>query len=127
MASETQPSPTTSSTPRTGPRHAVPAQRRPDEPRGPRRPHLVIAVVNLPAEKDRRVIRETRALEAAGYRVTIICPRGPKNLRQLPGSRDARLRTFRQPFAGSGVVSFAVEFAWSFLCVGWHLLRLVAS
>src|ERR1043166_4961226 len=33
----------------------------------PRRPHVAIAVVNLPVERDRRVIRETKALEAAGY------------------------------------------------------------
>jgi glycosyltransferase involved in cell wall biosynthesis len=84
-------------------------------------PHIVIAVVNLPVERDRRVIRECLALEAAGYRVTVICPRGKEKLRHLPGSRHTAIRSFRQPLAGSGVVSFAMEFAWSFICVSWKL------
>jgi glycosyltransferase involved in cell wall biosynthesis len=88
-------------------------------------PHIVIAVVNLPVERDRRVIRECLALEAAGYRVTVICPRGKQKLRFLPGSRHTAIRQFRQPLAGSGVVSFAMEFAWSFVCVAWKLLGLL--
>ncbi|MFV2100558.1 glycosyltransferase family 4 protein [Micromonospora sp. LOL_024] len=91
-----------------------------------RRPHVAIAVVNLPAERDRRVIRESLALESAGYRVTVICPRGRDGLRQLPGSRDTAIRSFPQPFAGAGLLSFAAEFAWAFLCVAWHLAVLVA-
>ncbi|WP_433532669.1 glycosyltransferase family 4 protein [Micromonospora sp. CA-263727] len=90
-----------------------------------RRPHVAIAVVNLPVERDRRVIRECLALEGAGYRVTVICPRGEKRLRLLPGSRDTAIRSFRQPFAGRGIVSFAAEFAWAFLWVAWHLAVLV--
>jgi glycosyltransferase involved in cell wall biosynthesis len=88
---------------------------------------VAIAVVNLPAERDRRVIRECGALEAAGYRVTVICPSGPDRLRTLPGTRDTALRTFPQPFAGSGIASFAVEFAWSFVAVAWHLTILVLT
>ncbi|MEV6813232.1 glycosyltransferase family 4 protein [Micromonospora sp. NPDC051296] len=90
-----------------------------------RRPHVAIAVVNLPAERDRRVIRECLALESAGYRVTVICPRGQTRLRYLPGSRDTAIRSFRQPFAGDGILSFAAEFAWAFLWVAWHLAVLV--
>jgi glycosyltransferase involved in cell wall biosynthesis len=88
------------------------------------RPHVVIAVVNLPVERDRRVIRECRALEAAGYRVTVICPRGKDGLTRLPGT-DTEIRSFKQPLAGSGAVSFAMEFAWSFLCVAWRLFGLL--
>ncbi|HEX6870459.1 MAG TPA: glycosyltransferase family 4 protein [Micromonosporaceae bacterium] len=103
------------------------ASARPGESTDPARvrPHVAIAVVNLPAERDRRVIRECLALEQAGYRVTVICPRGPARPRQLPGSRDTAIRSFPQPFAGTGVASFALEFAWSLLCVGWHLSVLV--
>lgn len=92
-----------------------------------RRPHVAIIVVNLPVERDRRVIRECLALESAGYRVTVICPRGPQRLSHLPGTRDTAIRSFTQPFAGSGVLSFAGEFAWSFLCVALHLLRLLVT
>jgi glycosyltransferase involved in cell wall biosynthesis len=87
-------------------------------------PHVAIVVLNLPAERDRRVIRECRALEAAGYRVTVVCPRGTVGLTVVPGTAGTAIRSFRQPFAGSGILSFGVEFVWSFLCVAWHLLAL---
>jgi len=85
------------------------------------RPHVVIAVANLPVERDRRVIREVKALEAAGYRVTVICPRGEKRLTAVPGTRDARIRSYPVVVSGGGIVSFVAEFAWSLLWVSWHL------
>lgn len=85
------------------------------------RPHIAILVANLPAERDRRVIRESLALEANGYDVTIIAPRGDRNLKILPGSRGTRLRPYPVFVYGSGVLSFAVEFAWSFLCIAVRL------
>jgi glycosyltransferase involved in cell wall biosynthesis len=90
-----------------------------------RRPHVVIVVVNLPAERDRRVIRECQALEAVGYRTTVICPRGPQRLRLLPGTADTRIHGFPQPFAGSGVLSFAAEFAWALTAVTARLIALM--
>ncbi|GIG60861.1 glycosyltransferase WbuB [Longispora fulva] len=88
------------------------------------RPHVVIAVANLPVERDRRVIRECRALEGAGYRVSVICPRGTRGLRVVPGTADTRILAYPQPFAGGGLLSFAVEFAWSFF---WIALRLAQA
>jgi glycosyltransferase involved in cell wall biosynthesis len=90
-----------------------------------RRPHIVIVVVNLPAERDRRVIRECRALEDAGYRLTVICPRGPQRLGLLPGTAGTRIRSFPQPFAGAGVLSFAGEFAWALTAVTGRLFALM--
>jgi glycosyltransferase involved in cell wall biosynthesis len=90
-----------------------------------RRPHVVIVVVNLPVERDRRVIRECQALEAAGYRVTVICPRGPGRLTMLPGSASTAIRSFSQPLAGSGVLSFAAEFAWALTAVTTRLLGIM--
>ncbi|MDG4823351.1 glycosyltransferase family 4 protein [Asanoa sp. WMMD1127] len=89
------------------------------------RGHVVIVVVNLPVERDRRVIRECLALEEAGYRVTVICPRGSAGLTRLPGSRSTDIRSFPQPLAGSGVLSFAFEFAWALLAVTTRLLGLM--
>jgi glycosyltransferase involved in cell wall biosynthesis len=86
-----------------------------------RRTHIAIVVANLPAERDRRVIRESLSLEARGYEVTIIAPRGDKTLRVLPGSRNVRLRPYPLLLYGSGVVTFALEFVWSFLCVAVRL------
>ncbi|MGI5212313.1 glycosyltransferase family 4 protein [Plantactinospora sp. CA-290183] len=90
-----------------------------------RRPHVVIVVVNLPAERDRRVIRECQALEAAGYRASVICPRGPERPTVLPGTHSTAVRSFPQPLAGHGVLSFAAEFAWALIAVTARLLGLM--
>ncbi|MBF9131050.1 glycosyltransferase family 4 protein [Plantactinospora sp. S1510] len=90
-----------------------------------RRPHVVIVVVNLPAERDRRVIRECQALEAAGYRASVICPRGPRPLTVLPGTAATTILSFPQPLAGKGVLSFAAEFAWALIAVTVRLLGLM--
>ncbi|MBE1484731.1 glycosyltransferase family 4 protein [Plantactinospora soyae] len=90
-----------------------------------RRPHVVIVVVNLPAERDRRVIRECQALEAAGYRASVICPRGPRPLTVLPGTTATTILSFPQPLAGKGVLSFAAEFAWALIAVTARLLGLM--
>lgn len=86
------------------------------------RRHITILIANLPAERDRRVIRECLTLEAAGYEVTVIAPRGDRTLRVLPGSRGTRLRPYPVFVYGSGVLSYAVEFVWSFTCIAVRLL-----
>jgi glycosyltransferase involved in cell wall biosynthesis len=86
-----------------------------------KRPHIAILVANLPAERDRRVIRECLTLEQNGYDVTVIAPRGEKGLRVLPGSRGTRLKPYPIIVYGSGVASFALEFAWSFACIAVRL------
>ncbi|HEY0531935.1 MAG TPA: glycosyltransferase family 4 protein [Actinoplanes sp.] len=78
-------------------------------------------MANLPAEKDRRVIRECLSLEAAGFNVTVIAPRGDRALKVLPGSDRTRLRPYPVYVLGSGVVSFAAEFLWSFLWIAFRL------
>ena len=40
-------------------------------------PHILIIVENLPVPLDRRVWLECNALIARGYRVSVICPKGP--------------------------------------------------
>ena len=89
-----------------------------------RRPSVAILVANLPAEKDRRVIRECLSLEEAGFDVTVIAPRGDRSLTVLPGSRRTRLRPYPVIVYGSGVLSFAAEFLWSFL---WIAIRLAGE
>jgi glycosyltransferase involved in cell wall biosynthesis len=85
------------------------------------RPHVAILVANLPAERDRRVIRESLSLEAHGYAVTVIAPRGDRSLRILPGSQGVRLKPYPVYLLGSGVFTFFVEFVWSFLCIAFRL------
>jgi glycosyltransferase involved in cell wall biosynthesis len=83
--------------------------------------HVTILIANLPAEKDRRVIRQCLSLEAAGFCVTVIAPRGDASLKTLPGSRDTRLRPYPVRVYGSGILSFAFEFLWSFVCIAVRL------
>jgi glycosyltransferase involved in cell wall biosynthesis len=92
-----------------------------DGPRRGRRRHIAILVANLPAERDRRVIRECLTLEAHGFEVTVIAPRGEKGLRVLPGSRNVRLKPYPVFVYGLGFFSFALEFLWSFTCIAWRL------
>src|ERR1041384_3829615 len=86
-----------------------------------RRPSISIVIANLPAERDPRVIRESLALEKAGFDVTIIAPTGDKYLKILPGSRNTRVPPYPVKVLGSGPLTFAVEFLWSFLCVAFRL------
>lgn len=87
-----------------------------------RRPQITILIANLPAERDRRVIRECLSLEEAGFEVTVIAPRGNPDLKVLPGSRNTRLRPYPVYVYGSGVLSFAWEFLWSFTCIAIRLV-----
>jgi glycosyltransferase involved in cell wall biosynthesis len=89
-----------------------------------RRPSVAILVANLPAEKDRRVIRECLSLEAAGFDVTVIAPRGDRSLKILPGSQRTRLRPYPVLLYGSGLLSFAGEFFWSFM---WITIRVIGE
>jgi glycosyltransferase involved in cell wall biosynthesis len=89
--------------------------------------HVTILVANLPAERDRRVIRESLTLESAGFQVTVIAPRGDKSLKVLPGSRNTRLRPYPVYVLGGGFLSFAVEFLWSFTCIALLLAKEVLS
>ncbi|MEP7055733.1 MAG: glycosyltransferase family 4 protein [Actinomycetota bacterium] len=89
-----------------------------------RAPHVVIVIANLPVARDRRVQREAASLRAAGARVTVICPADPER-RALPEElADLTVIPYRLPFAGSGALSFALEFAWSFVAVAGVLARL---
>jgi len=87
-----------------------------------RNPQVTILIANLPAERDRRVIRECLTLEAKGFDVTVIAPRGDRSLRTLPGSRNTRLKPYPVVVYGGGVFSFAFEFGWSFLCIAIRLI-----
>ncbi|GAA2709498.1 glycosyltransferase WbuB [Actinoplanes palleronii] len=93
----------------------------------PRNPHVTILIANLPAERDRRVIRECLTLEAKGFDVTVIAPRGDKNLKVLPGSRNTRLKPYPVKVYGSGILTFGVEFGWSFACIATRLIGEIFS
>jgi glycosyltransferase involved in cell wall biosynthesis len=92
-----------------------------------KRPQVTILIANLPAERDRRVIRECLSLERNGYDVTVIAPRGDRALKTLPGSRNTRLRPYPVYVLGAGILSFAFEFVWSFLCIAVRLIGEISA
>ncbi len=85
-------------------------------------PHILIIVQNLPVPLDRRVWLECRALIARGYRVSVICPRGPGDpgFQRIDGVDIYKYSPARE---ASGFLGFAWEFAYSWLRTAWLSLR----
>jgi glycosyltransferase involved in cell wall biosynthesis len=86
------------------------------------RPRILIIVQNLPVPFDRRVWLECMALTAAGYDVTVICPKGKGD----PAHQvlDGVTLLKYQPYApGCGPLGFVLEYAYSFLATARLVLR----
>lgn len=73
--------------------------------------HVLIIVQNLPVPLDRRVWLECRALTDAGYRVSVICPKGTgdPDFEVLEG---VRIHKYDPPPPASGIATFGYEFAY---------------
>jgi len=91
-----------------------------------RRPRVLIIVQNLPLPFDRRVWLECKALRDAGYDVHGVCPKAPGDPTHavLDG---VTLHKYRPPPAGTGAISYAVEYAWSLLMTFWLTARAFAG
>jgi glycosyltransferase involved in cell wall biosynthesis len=76
---------------------------------------ILIIVENLPCPFDRRVWQEARTLTAAGYLVSIICPKGKgyeKSFEEIDGIAIYR---HPMPFEGSGPLGYLAEYSWALL------------
>jgi glycosyltransferase involved in cell wall biosynthesis len=76
---------------------------------------VLIIVENLPCPFDRRVWQEARTLAAAGYLVSIICPKGKgaeKSFEEIDGIAIYR---HVQPFEASGALGYLAEYSWALL------------
>ncbi|HEY8339085.1 MAG TPA: glycosyltransferase family 4 protein, partial [Egibacteraceae bacterium] len=98
-------------------RSASPEARRPR-----RRERVLIIVQNLPVPLDRRVWMECQALVAAGYGVSVICPKGPgdPSYQELDG---VRIRKYRPAPPANGPLGYAFEFLYCWLRTFWLALR----
>jgi len=73
---------------------------------------VCIVVENLPVPMDRRVWQEARALRDAGYRVSIICPKGRGFER--PRETLEGIEIYRHPiWEASGPLGYVVEYSWA--------------
>jgi glycosyltransferase involved in cell wall biosynthesis len=88
----------------------------------PERPRILIIVQNLPVPFDRRVWLESKALIAAGYDVTVVCPKG-KNDPRHQVLEGVTLLKYRPYAPGGGALGFIVEYAYSFLETAALVLR----
>lgn len=80
----------------------------------PTRTHVLVVVQNLPVPLDRRVWLECKALRAAGYDVSVICPKGPGD----PGREvidGVRILKYRPAPQASGALGYLVEFVYSWV------------
>ena len=85
--------------------------RRDPEPSSPR---VLIIVQNLHVPFDRRVWLECQSLVAAGYDVTVICPRGATSKKhEVIGGVE--VHTYPPYAPGGRAAGFVVEYAYSFL------------
>jgi glycosyltransferase involved in cell wall biosynthesis len=88
---------------------------------------VLIIVENLPCPFDRRVWQEARTLAAAGYTVSIICPKG----RGYESSREdlEGIAIYRHslPFEAAGALGYALEYSWALLAEFWLSLRVLAT
>lgn len=76
--------------------------------------HVLIVVQNLPVPLDRRVWLECQALVEAGYRVSVICPKGPGDpaYAELDG---VRLHKYEPASPAAGFAGYLWEFGYSWL------------
>lgn len=83
-------------------------------PHAARAPHVLIIVQNLPVPLDRRVWLECQALVTRGYRVSVICPKGPRDVafEHLDGVDIYRYAPAPE---AEGLAGFAWEFAYSWV------------
>jgi glycosyltransferase involved in cell wall biosynthesis len=86
------------------------------------RPRVLIIVQNLPVPFDRRVWLECKALTAAGYDVTVVCPKG-KGDPSYAVLDGVTLLKYRPYAPGGGALGFILEYAYSFLATAWLVLR----
>ena len=86
------------------------------------RQRVLIIVQNLPVPFDRRVWLECKALMAADYDVTVVCPKGKGDPRESTID-GVRLLKYRPYAPGGGALGFIIEYAYSFLATALLVLR----
>jgi glycosyltransferase involved in cell wall biosynthesis len=89
----------------------------------PRRGSVLLLVENLSVPADRRVWSEAQALRRAGYRVSVICPRGKLlDTSAYEVLEGVAIHRFPQPFEGNGRWNYLLEYGWALLaCFGLSL------
>jgi glycosyltransferase involved in cell wall biosynthesis len=86
---------------------------------------VLIIVENLPCPFDRRVWQEARTLAAAGYLVSIICPKGPGYEQSFERIDDIDIHRHKLPAEADGVLGYALEYSVALAMEFWLSLKIL--
>src|SRR5436309_2651890 len=83
------------------------------------RRRVLMIVENLPVPFDRRVWAEAKTLRAAGYQVTVVCPRGKFALEPAEVIDSVQIYRHPLPLEADGKLAYLAEYAislfWEFV------------
>ena len=86
---------------------------------------VLIIVENLPCPFDRRVWQEARTLRAAGYQVSIICPKAPGYEESFVQIDGIDIHRHRLPTEADGVLGYALEYSVALAMEFWLSLKVL--
>jgi glycosyltransferase involved in cell wall biosynthesis len=88
---------------------------------------VLIIVENLPVPFDSRVWKEALSLQANGYQVTVLCPRGKGYAQRHEVLEGIHIYRHPAPKEGNGALGYVYEYSsaliWEFLYAWWIFLR----
>ena len=104
---------------------ALEAPRDTTGPAGAAHAGVLLIVENHSVPADRRVWGEAQSLRRAGYRVSVICPRGRFQDTEAFEARDGvAIHRFKMRFEGRSRFHYVLEYSWSlFACLVISLRR----
>jgi glycosyltransferase involved in cell wall biosynthesis len=86
---------------------------------------VLIIVENLPCPFDRRVWQEARTLNAAGYLVSIICPKAPGYEKSFERIDGIDIHRHSLPAEADGVLGYALEYSVALAMEFWLSLKIL--
>jgi glycosyltransferase involved in cell wall biosynthesis len=86
---------------------------------------VLIIVENLPCPFDRRVMQEARTLAAAGYAVSIICPKGPGYEKSFESVDGIDIHRHSLPREADGALGYALEYSVALIMEFWLSLKIL--
>jgi glycosyltransferase involved in cell wall biosynthesis len=86
---------------------------------------VLIVVENLPCPFDRRVMQEARTLSAAGYGVSIICPKAPGFEKSFERIDGIDIHRHWLPREADGALGYALEYSVALVMEFWLSLKVL--
>ncbi len=80
---------------------------------------VLMLIENAPFPFDRRMKHLSQALQSAGYKVSVICPKGEERFRTSFELLDG-VKVYRYPvlFDARGKLGYVLEYVWALFCLG---------